>query len=159
MHNIIIIKLIHLFDILNFISATKMKMIESNNKSSGRDDDVTPIFSTVSANSTINTTTPELVNISMCLCPCACTVPVSKQNSDRKMAAMLEDLRIPKFMTSYSKRKLSSAPDHRISSKSIGVVGTFVMTIVFGVIVISDVKRFLINARTAYGNLRDLYAN
>ncbi|XP_060552429.1 uncharacterized protein LOC132713770 [Ruditapes philippinarum] len=117
------------------------------------------------------TSTPELVtgtkdnttlvflNVSTCLCPCKCITVISKDNSDKMMAAMLEDLIIPKFETSLSKRKLSSAPDDRISSKGIGLVGTFVMTVVFGIILIGDVKLFLLNARTAYVNLRNFYAN
>jgi hypothetical protein len=110
-------------------------------------------------NTVINNTTFVFLNVSTCLCPCKCTTVISKDNSDKMMAAMLEDLRIPKFETSLSKRKLSSAPDDRISSKGIGVVGTFVMTVVFGIILIGDVKLFLLNARTAYVNLRNFYAN
>jgi hypothetical protein len=117
----------------------------------------TPKIDYESANTTVNNTYPQSNNGSKCLCPCECAIPMSKEKSDMMMAAILEDLRIPKYSTSFSKRKLSSAPDYRISCTGIGLVGVFVMVVVFGMILIGDLNLFLLNARMAISHIRGHY--
>lgn len=118
----------------------------------------TSLSQTASINSSeVVSTTTDQTNDSLptvspedgCLCPCECLNPISQQNADQMLVDMIENLQIPKFLTSQTKRKLFSAPDSRISSTGIGLVGVFVLTAIFGVIVIGDTKLFVRNIRSA----------
>ncbi|KAL4237793.1 hypothetical protein ACF0H5_002505 [Mactra antiquata] len=115
-------------------------------------------------NSTINSSSDSGVNVTehtqpevpdeYCLCPCTCSSPMTQQEFDKMLAEMIVDMQIPKYATSKTKRKLSSATDFRASSTSIGLVGVFVLSAIFSVIVIGDAKLLIRNFKGAVWRVR-----
>ncbi|XP_053408204.1 salivary glue protein Sgs-3-like [Mercenaria mercenaria] len=74
-----------------------------------------------------------------CLCSCEDLHEMSQQ----EFLEMLESLQIDKSKLSATRRKLTSAPDNRVESKSMGVFGIVVISIVVGLFILADLSSLL----------------
>ena len=90
-----------------------------------------------------------------CLCSCACQ-PKSKESIDKLMQLIIYDLTIAKNGTYQARQRLVSASDKRWISRGIGCVGVLVLTVVFGSIVVGDLKVFAENTRLALRRIKGL---
>lgn len=77
-------------------------------------------------------------------CYCSCTLTLSSSSiTNAELQAKIEqiktELTVDKKETSSYKRKLTSAPDNRVSAQSIGYVGVIILSIVVGLLVCIDI--------------------
>ncbi|KAK3595977.1 hypothetical protein CHS0354_032493 [Potamilus streckersoni] len=107
--------------------------------------------SDVLESASLNTTGREC----QCLWQCP-TSSDSQQEASKLLEKIISDMVIPRNSTSSARRRKTCAPDERFSSKGIGYVGVLVMTIVFGTIVVADLKKIFDNLTFAYENFRRL---
>lgn len=78
-------------------------------------------------------------------CYCSCTLTLSSSSiTNAELQAKIEqiktELTVDKKKTSSYKRKLTSAPDNRVSARSIGYVGVIILSIVVGLLVCIDIS-------------------
>ena len=82
-------------------------------------------------------------------CPCPCKDENNLQNFTRKewldilapeLDMIKEELKLNKYNLSANIRRRTSASDNRTSSKGIGITGIICLTLVIGLIILSDIS-------------------
>ncbi|KAL3874131.1 hypothetical protein ACJMK2_037184 [Sinanodonta woodiana] len=92
-----------------------------------------------------------------CQCHWQClTSSDSQEEASKLLEKIISDMVIPRNSTASARRRRTCAPDERVSSKGIGYIGVLVMTVVFGTIVVADLKKIFDNLTFAYENFRRL---
>ncbi|CAC5367390.1 unnamed protein product [Mytilus coruscus] len=90
---------------------------------------------------------------STCYCPCSLTVASSSITTEElqaKIDQIQTELTVDRKETSSYKRKLTSAPDNRVSAQSIGYVGVVILTVVIGLLVIIDIPTLVKDTRNFF---------
>ncbi|XP_071119854.1 uncharacterized protein [Mytilus edulis] len=90
---------------------------------------------------------------STCYCPCSATVASSSITTEElqaKIDKIQTELTVDKKETSSYKRKLTSAPDNRVSAQSIGYVGVVILTIVIGLLIVIDIPTLVKDTRNFF---------
>ena len=83
---------------------------------------------------------------SSCYCPCTLSLAsstITTEELQAKIEQMQTELTVNRKETSSYKRKLTSAPDDRVSAKSIGYVGVVILTVVTGLLVCIDLPTIM----------------
>ncbi|CAG2236252.1 unnamed protein product [Mytilus edulis] len=87
---------------------------------------------------------------STCYCPCSASVASSSITTEElqaKIDKIQTELTVDKKETSSYKRRLTSAPDNRVSAQSIGYVGVVILTIVIGLLIVIDIPTLVKDTR------------
>ncbi|XP_076116914.1 uncharacterized protein LOC143084432 [Mytilus galloprovincialis] len=90
---------------------------------------------------------------STCYCPCSATVASSSITTEElkaKIDKIQTELTVDKKETSSYKRRLTSAPDNRVSAQSIGYVGVVILTIVIGLLIVIDIPTLVKDTRNFF---------
>ncbi|XP_071119850.1 uncharacterized protein [Mytilus edulis] len=90
---------------------------------------------------------------STCYCPCSASVASSSITTEElqaKIDKIQTELTVDKKETSSYKRRLTSAPDNRVSAQSIGYVGVVILTIVIGLLIVIDIPTLAKDTRNFF---------